>query len=178
MKLAFLSLFAAGVAGTAVAQSGNFYGDVGYTFHNIDSGIDGVDDINLGAITGHGGYEFTPNLAAEGELSIGVQDEDFDLGEGIDGSLSLNYLVGAYGRVQGNLTPQLQVFARAGVVNAELEAEADGLGSESDSETGAGYGAGAEYMFDARNGIRVDYTRYDIEDLESDAFTIAYKRKF
>ena len=33
-------------------------------------------------------------------------------------------------------------------------------------------------MFDDLNGVRVDYTRYDIEDLESDAFTIAYKRKF
>ncbi|MEO0786491.1 MAG: porin family protein [Pseudomonadota bacterium] len=177
MKLAFLSLLAAGVAGTAAAQGTGFYGDVGYTFHSIDSGIDGVDDINIGAITGHGGFEFTPNLAAEGELSVGVQDEDFSV-DGIDGNLSLNYLVGAYGRVQGQLTPQLNIFARAGIVNAELEAEADGLGSESDSETGAGYGAGAEFMFDDFNGIRVDYTRYDIEDLESDAFTIAYKRKF
>ncbi|MEM9740427.1 MAG: porin family protein [Pseudomonadota bacterium] len=178
MKLALLSLLAAGVAGTAGAQSGSFYGDIGYTFQSIDTGIEGVDDIDIGAITGHGGYQFTPNLAAEGEISVGVQDEDFDLGAGAEGSVSLNYLLGAYGRVQGNLTPQLQVFARAGIVNAELEAEADGLGSESDSETGAGYGVGAEYMFDAVNGVRVDYTRYDIEDLESDAFTIAYKRKF
>ncbi|MEL6569026.1 MAG: porin family protein [Pseudomonadota bacterium] len=178
MKLALLSLLAAGVAGTAAAQGAGFYGDVGYTFHSVDTGVDGLDDIDLGALTAHGGYEFTPNLAAEGELSVGIQDEDFDLGGGIDGSVSLNYLIGAYGRVQGNITPQLQLFARAGLVNAELEAEADGLGSDSDSETGAGYGVGAEFMFDDLNGVRVDYTRYDIEDLESDAFTIAYKRKF
>lgn len=177
MKLAILSILAAGVAGTAAAQ-GAFYGDVGYTYHIIDAGIDGLDDINIGALTAHGGYEFTPNLAAEGELSVGIQDEDFDLGTSVDGSLGLNYLVGAYGRVQGNLTPQLQVFARAGIVNAELEAEATGLGTESDSETGAGYGVGGEFMLDAQNGIRIDYTRYDIEDVESDAFTIAYKRKF
>ncbi|MEM1151682.1 MAG: porin family protein [Pseudomonadota bacterium] len=177
MKRFCLLLIAIGAAGSAAAQSA-FYGDIGYTYHNIDTDIAGVDDINIGALTGHGGYEFTPNLAVEGELSVGVQDEDFDLGVGVEGNLSLDYLVGAYGRVQGNLTPQLQVFARAGIVNAQLEADVSGLGSESESETGAGYGAGAEYMFDAVNGIRVDYTRYDIEDLESDAFTIAYKRRF
>ena len=178
MKLALASLILLGTAAPAMAQTASFYGDIGYTNIAIDGQDAGLsDDITLGSIMAHGGILFTPNFGAEGELAIGIQDEDIDFGGGVTGNVGLNYLVGAYGRAQVEVTPQLVLFARAGVVNAELEAEAAGV-SVSDSETGAGYGAGGEFMFDAFNGIRLDYTRYDIEDLEADALTIAYKRKF
>ena len=172
-----VSLFAIGLALPAVAQDTGFYGDVGYTHFSTDS--DG-EDFDLGAITGHGGLVFAPNFAVEGEISVGVVDEDVSVG-GTDVSVNLNYLIGAYGRAQLPVTEQLTLFARAGLVNGEIEAEASGGGvtvRDSESETGAGYGVGGEYMFDAVNGVRFDYTRYDIEDLEADAFTIAYKRRF
>lgn len=178
MKLALASLAAILAAAPAVAQGTGFYADGGYTFIGIDADAgDASVDVDLGAISGHVGYEFTPNFGVEGELAIGVDDEEASF-EGGEASLGLNYLVGAYGRAQFPVTPNINLFARAGVVNAELEVEVTGLGSESDSETGAGFGAGADFFFDANNGVRLDYTRYDIEDLEADAFTIAYKRKF
>ncbi|MEO0465904.1 MAG: porin family protein [Pseudomonadota bacterium] len=178
MKLALSALAALAIAAApALAEDTGFYGDVGYQFINIDE--DGVE-ADLGSIVAHGGYKFSEFLAAEGELAFGIRDEDVAVG-GTDVSVGLNYLVGAYGRVQAPLGEGFTVFARAGLVNAEVEAEATGGGvtvSESDSETGAGYGVGGEYHFNGVNGIRVDYTRYDIEDLEADAFTIAYSRKF
>ncbi|MEM6666485.1 MAG: porin family protein [Pseudomonadota bacterium] len=178
MKLVLSSLAALGlVALPAAAQDSNFYGDVGYQFINVDE--DGIE-ADLGTIVAHGGYQFTDFLSAEGELAVGIQDEDVTV-SGVDVEVGLNYLIGAYGRVQAPLGENLTVFARAGIVNAELEAEASGGGitvSESDSETGAGFGVGGEFHFDGVNGIRLDYTRYDIEDLEADAFTIAYSRKF
>ena len=160
-------------AAPAVAQDSGWYGDVGYQHMAIDQ--DGID-ADLGSIAGHIGYGITPNLAVEGELGFGVKDEEVtSLGTSVD--VKLNYLVGAYGRVQAPLGENFTVFARAGVVNAEIEASAAGV-SASDSETGAGYGVGGEFHFDGQNGIRADYTRYDIEDLEADAFLIAYTRKF
>ena len=171
ITLAFAACSIAAVP--ALAQDSGWYGDVGYQFHSIDD--DGTE-ADLGTITGHVGYDFTPNLAAEGELGIGVQDEDINvLGTNVE--LGVNYLVGAYGRVQAPLSENLTVFARAGLVQAEVEAEGAGA-SASDSETGAGYGVGGEFHFDGQNGIRADYTRYDIEDLEIDAFMIGYSRKF
>ncbi len=161
------------VAAPAFAQDSGWYGDVGYQFHAIDD--DGTD-ADIGTITGHVGYNFTPNLAAEGELGFGVTDEEVNvLGTNVD--LGVNYLVGAYGRVQAPLSENLTVFARAGFVQIEVEADAPGA-SASDSETGAGYGVGGEFHFDGQNGIRADYTRYDIEDLEVDSFLIGYSRKF
>jgi len=153
----------------AFAQDSGWYGDIGYQHHSIDgSGV----DADIGAITAHAGYNFTPNLAAEGELGFGIADETV---AGVD--IGLSHLVGAYGRVQAPLSENLTIFARAGFVQAELEAEAAGV-SVSDTETGAGYGIGGEFRFDGQNGVRVDYTRYDIEDLEADAFYIGYTRKF
>ena len=157
------------LAAPAIAQDTGWYGDIGYQFTSIDE--DGVD-ADLGAITGHLGYNFTPNLAVEGELGFGVQDEDVG---GAD--IGVSYLLGAYGRVEAPLGENLTVFARAGIVNLELEAEGAGV-TASESETGAGYGIGGEFHFDGVNGIRADYTRYDIEDLEADAFMIGYSRKF
>lgn len=169
-----LACAAASVAATpAIGQDIGWYGDIGYQLHSIDQ--NGVD-ADIGTITGHVGYEFTPNLAVEGELGFGVQDDEVSTIAG-PADLSVNYLYGAYGRVQAPLSPNLTVFARAGVVTTELEVESV-AGSASDSETGAGYGVGGEYHFDGLNGIRADYTRYDIEDLEADAFLIGYSRKF
>lgn len=162
------------LAAPAVAQSSGWYGDVGYQFFEVDeSGV----EADLGNITGHVGYNITPNLAVEGEAGFGVKDEDVTVA-GTTAEVGLNYLVGAYGRVQAPISPNLTVFARAGLVNAELEADGGAIGSFSDSETGAGYGVGGEFSFDGVNGIRADYTRYDIEDLEADAFMVAYSRKF
>lgn len=178
MKLALASLSALLAAAPAVAQDSGFYADGGYSFVGIDVEDEGTSvDVDLGAIIGHVGYALTPNFAVEGELAVGVDDEDVSVGAE-SASIGLNYLVGAYGRAQLPVSENINLFARAGLVNAELEVEATGFGSESDSETGAGFGAGADIFFDQMNGVRLDYTRYDIEDLEADAFTIAYKRKF
>lgn len=158
------------MAAPVIAQDSGWYGDVGYQHHSIDQ--NGVD-ADIGTITGHAGYAFTPNLTVEGELGFGIADED--VGGGVD--LGVNYLVGAYGRVQAPVSENLTLFARAGFVQLEAEAQGPG-GSASESETGAGYGVGGEFHFDGSNGIRADYTRYDIEDLEVDAFYIGYSRKF
>lgn len=172
-KITLAIAAASAAAMPALAQENSWYGDIGYQFHSIDE--DGAD-ADIGTITGHVGYNFTPNLAAEGELGFGINDDEINvLGTGVD--LGVNYLVGAYGRVQGSLGENFTVFARAGIVQIEVEAEGPGA-SASESETGAGYGVGGEYHFDGKNGIRADYTRYDVEDLEVDSFLIGYSRKF
>lgn len=153
----------------SLADESNWYGDIGYQHHSADE--DGID-ADLGTVTAHAGYKFTPNLSVEGELGFGIVDEEID---GAD--LSVSYLVGAYGRVEAPIGENLSIFARAGVVQLELDAAAAGT-SASESETGAGYGIGGEFHFDGANGIRADYTRYDIDSLEVDAFYIGYSRKF
>ncbi len=175
------ALMAAATVPAAGAMAQGFYADGGYTFIGIDV-EDGGDsfDADLGAISGHFGYDINQYLAVEGEGAIGVDDEEVS-GGGISVDLGLNYLVGAYGKAKYPVTDALSLYARAGVVNAELELEVSGGGesaSESASDTGFGIGLGAQANLGARSGIRFDYTRYDIEDFEADAFSIGYAYRF
>ena len=166
---------------SAPAFAQGLYADAGYTFINIDVDEPGVSgDVDLGARAGHVGYNFSEWFALEGEALIGVQDEDASFG-GINASVGLNYLVGAYAKGQVPLGERVNLYARAGLVQAEIEAEVSGggfSGSDSATESGVGYGAGGEFMLTPALGIRGDYTRYDIDDTEADAFTVAAVFRF
>ena len=171
-------MITAAMAVTPTALAEGWYADAGYTHLTADLEVGTSSaDIDLGAISGRVGYDINPNFGVEGELAIGVNDEEATEG-GVTASLGLNYLVGAYGKAQLPVAENVNLFARAGIVNAELEVEVTGLGSVSDSETGAGYGFGGTVDINERFYVRGDYTRYDIEDLEADAFTISAGMKF
>lgn len=73
---------------------------------------------------------------------------------------------------------RVSVFARAGIVNAELEASVSGYGSAAESDTGAGYGVGGIIGLTDNLFLRGDYTRYDVEDLEADTFMISVGGRF
>lgn len=159
------------VSAPAFAQG--MYADVGYQYISIDE--DGAE-ADLGAVTGHVGYNFSEWFALEAEGGIGVQDETFNV-LGTDVDISLNHIVGAYARANVPLGQRAGLFARVGAVNAEVEVSGGGF-SDSGSDSGVGYGAGGEFMFTPTFGIRGEYTRYDIEDLEADTATVAAVFKF
>ncbi|MEM9939539.1 MAG: porin family protein [Pseudomonadota bacterium] len=170
MKKFLPSLLAAtAIIAAPTAMAEGFYADGGYTYIGID---DDTVDADLGGLTARGGYDFTQNFGAELEGSFGVEDDDV-----LGATVELNYLVGAYGKAQLPVTEKINLFARAGVVNAELEVSDAGV-SVSESDTGAGYGLGGTFNVSEQFYVRGDYTRYDIEDLEADAFTISLGLKF
>ena len=116
----------------------------------------------------------------EGEAAVGVSDEEASIA-GVSAKLELNYIVGAFARANLPINEQFRLYGRVGAVNAEVEGSATGGGfnfAESSSDSGVGYGAGAELMVSSQFGVRGDYTRYDIEDIEADAFTVAAVFKF
>lgn len=162
-------LATAAVVASPAALAEGWYADGGYTHVTTDSAI---GDVDLGALNFRGGYDLSENLGFEGEAAFGVSDESIG-----GASVELNYLVGAYGKVQTPVGERVNLFARAGVVNAELEASGGGI-IASDSETGFGIGAGATLDINQNLYVRGDYTRYDIEDLEADAFTVSLGVKF
>ncbi len=164
---AFLAIGAMAAAPAAMADG--WYADGGYTFLSADGG--GID-VDLGALTARGGYDFTENFGAEIEGSFGVADETV-----AGATVELNYLVGAYGKVQMPVSETVNLFARVGVVQGELEASSGGT-TISGSETGVGYGVGATYSFNQNMYVRGDYTRHDIDEVEADAFAVAIGMKF
>lgn len=149
------------VAAPAVASAEvTWYGNVGYA--NVNA-----DPVNLGAIQGRVGAQFTPNIGVEGEVAFGVQDDD------ISGTtVKLNNEVGVYGVAKYPVSEQFDLFARVGYARADVK-----FGSASGNDDGVAYGAGGQYFFDANNGVRVDYTRYDFLG-DADVWAVSYVRKF
>lgn len=173
MKKTISLAVAAAALACAPAVAEGFYVDGGYTFTSIDVDVATTStDVDLGSLTLRGGYDFTQNLGVELEGSFGVSDEDI-----LGATVEQNYLVGAYGKVQAPLGDTVAVFARAGIVNTELEVSGGGI-SESASETGVGFGVGGTIDFAENLYVRGDYTRLDIDDLDADTFTISLGMRF
>ncbi len=162
------------IAAPAMAQSmqsPTYYGTLGY------SQLDGSQG-DLGAVTGRLGAKFTPNLGVEGEVSVGVKDENFTVA-GVDGKLKHNYDAAVYGVATLPVTPQFELFGRVGYGTTEIEAKIPGVSAREDGES-VNYGAGANYYFDGQNGIRGDWTRRDFrgDGGEADVYSLNYVRRF
>lgn len=164
MKSIVLATAAAAVAlaaAPAVAQTQpvSYYGTLGYS--QIESG-----SADLGAITARGGARFGQYLGAELEGALGVDG---------DAGVDVKHSVAAYAVGFVPLTPQFDLVARVGFGSTRTEFA--GLKSSDESWN---YGLGGQYFFDANNGLRAEYTRYDFtHDLgKADVWTASYIRKF
>lgn len=162
------------VAAPALAQDGpSYYGSLSYSNTSTDD-----IDADLGSITGRFGAKFTPNLGVEGEASFGVKDDTVNVG-GVPVEVDQNYDAAVYGVATLPVSPNFELFGRVGYGTTEIEASAAGVTQADDGESW-NYGVGANYFFDARNGVRADYTRKDFEDDggEADVWSLGYVRRF
>jgi len=145
----------------AVVQAQDVYGTIGY------AGVD-AEGANLGALQGRLGYKFNPYLAVEGEAAFGVND---DTVSGVD--VEMKHEVGVFGVVNAPVSPQFDLFARVGYTGASFDTS---LG-EADTD-GFAYGVGGQFNLTEKDGVRLDWTRHDHDDLEADVWSIGYARKF
>ena len=160
LKLALLAAvasIAAPAVMTASAQAPGLYVSGGYANFNADTP---AGDVNLGGIQGRLGYSFTPNLAIEGEGTVGVKD---------DGAFELNNEIGAYVVGKIPVSSQIDLFARVGMSRTEIN---------DNDDDGLAYGAGAQWNLTSQDGIRGDWTRHDYDANEFDAYSVSYVRKF
>jgi len=142
------------------------YGTFGYSHIGADDGI------NFGALTGRIGARIIPQFGVEAEGSLGF-DSDNDGPDKVEMKHDLTaYLVGAL-----PMTENASLIARLGYGSTNIET--DGPGGESDDDLeGYRYGVGAEFFFDDANGLRIDFTRINADDIDADAYTVSYVRRF
>jgi outer membrane immunogenic protein len=180
MKKHIFAAFAAGIlaaaASPALAADGSFspttfYGNLGGTIIH-----DGADSVNLGAIQGRLGARFGQYIGAEGEVAFGVSD-DTEPTFGAKIKMKSEYAAYAVGYIP--VSPKADIFARIGYGHVNVSAELLGV-SASQGADSVNYGGGAQYFFDQNNGIRAEYTRYDLRKGYSgvDAWSLSYVRKF
>lgn len=164
-----------------------FYSNLGVTSYDLSDDVYGAQ--------ARLGYQSGKLIGAELEGSLGftnsndvftdtstVPSTDFDV------ETHINYSAAAFGTVRLPITEEFSVFGRGGYhatqVDAEVQTSAGGatppatLGGR-ETVDGLAYGAGAEFAFNRHNALRIDYTRYEYDNLgTADSGSIAYVRRF
>lgn len=153
--------------GTALAQmDGTSKASIGYQALE-------ADDVTVGSIVGRYNYAWTQNFSVEGELSYGVQTDDIGPTE-----VSANLGYAGFGVIALPLDQMgTNVFARVGYGSVEIEGEAPGFSETADVD-GVAFGIGGNWMFAPQNGLRLDYTRIEGDDIEANGYSIAYVFQF
>lgn len=140
------------------------YGSLGYA-EDFRKGADlGAADVKFGA-------KFNPYLGAEGELDVGTNS---DVATHLSSPVSerINYAVAAYGVAYLPVTQRFNLLARVGVGETRFNLNNNGVAGRSDLAS-LNYGVGAMYDLNARNAIRVDYTRKSYDHNGGDDNTVA-----
>lgn len=147
--------------GSAEPEHIGAYGELGYT----GSSVHGA---NNGAIQGRLGWRFNRFIGAEGEVGVGVNSGDRTFNGGatpLDVGVKQKWNEAAYAVGYLPLSPRADLFVRAGYGAAQYKISPAGLADYNAHSNGFRYGVGGQYFIDGQNGLRVDYTRYDINDV-------------
>jgi hypothetical protein len=152
----------------AADPADSLYGTIGW------AGFTDGSDNTLNAVQGRVGYRAMHYLGVEGEAAFGVGSTS--LGSGVSGHL--NNSAGAYAVGYLPVSPQLDLFARAGW--AEDNVKVSGGGSSiSGNANGFAWGGGGQYFWDGKNGVRADWTRQDFNrGVNANVWGVSYARKF
>lgn len=136
--------------------------------------VDGSEDFNGQAATGRVTARFHRNFGVEADASLGLVESDIG---GYDFKMSHN--VAAYAVGYFPLSEKVDLIGRVGYGTTEFEIS-DGVVTVNDSYSGWTAGVGGQYFFDDKNGIRMDVTRHEYEELEGgfDSVSIMYVRNF
>ena len=158
---AFAALFI--VLAPAAATQGSAEVSGSYSHLNSDAG-------DIGAVTARGTYFFNQYFGAEAEASVGVKEEDNSPLFGAP--TKLDHSLAGFGVVRAPLSDRVELFGRVGYQSSEISADIPGGGSASVDIDGLAYGVGGKFFVTDRLGVRVDASRYEGGDYESDVFSI------
>ncbi len=164
-------VIAAAVAATALgagapvlAQTTSFggvYGNLGWSENQVQGA-------NTGSVTGRVGGRFGRYVGVEAEGSIGVNSGDRTFMPGAVNQTDVAVKQQLAGAVYGvgflPLTPNFDLLARVGYGGSRYDIDPTGVAGYRVNENGIRYGAGAQYFFDGKNGLRVDYTRQEMNN--------------
>lgn len=151
------------VAAPAVAQDIEGYMNLGYS--QIDA--DGPD---LGAAHVRVGATVHQYFGVELEAAIGIVD---DGPPGLETEMDQAGAIYAVAHLP--LGEQFELMARGGWGRSQVSA-----GGATATDSSWNYGVAGQFNFDENQGLRVDWTRQDFEDLnlQADVYSVSYVRRF
>jgi hypothetical protein len=182
--LPFVVAGAAQADGSPAPAPGPWYAEIGYTRTELtskDSDVGASLTAGLNTVDARVGAQFAKHWGAEMEFGTGLGSTNTNInfsGGGSEAvSVKMNWQVGVYVLGYWPIAKGLDVFGRAGAVGAEFHENFEGSPS-SNNEHGWAVGAGVRWFpGDGRNGVRVEYTRYGLQD-DANNFGVHYVRRF
>lgn len=164
---------ALGFAADASAQAmfPSWYGTLGYT----DIRRQGAD---LGSVDARVGYDFTPNIAAEGQFGAGVSGDSATYFN-TTSKIWLNEKYALYGVAKYPVMPNLYVLARLGVGETRFRVSSPANTFHQELAS-LNYGVGAQYNLNSLYGVRADYTRdsYNHNGGDNDNWTVSMVARY
>jgi outer membrane immunogenic protein len=149
------------------------------TYGSIEYAGTHVEGVDLGAIQGRLGARFGRYIGAEGEIGLGVKGDTVNI-LGTDTDFRLNHQEAAYLVGFAPVSPNLDLFARAGYGHTRIRESALGV-VDHFSENSWNWGGGAQYFFNGRDGVRADWTRHDFTGSglpNADVWSVGYTHRF
>ena len=171
MQFAIKTAAIAALTLAAAGAQAQIYGELGYSALDIEgSGT----SVNLGALSGIIGYDLHPNLAVEGMLAFGVNDDKIG-----GAKVELEHSYGLFAKPRIMLSPNFELFGRLGYVESKLKASAPGYRSLTDTDGDWAYGLGGNYYFDRNSYLSINYLRfYDKDNVKGDGVTVGVGMRF
>lgn len=148
------------------SNAGSNYGGLQYSLVNVD--LNGIGDVDPTALVGKLGHFINDNVAIEGRLGTGLQDDDIF---GVD--LDIERLIGIYGVFHASSNSETTFYGVLGYTDAEADFSGPGGSAEGD-ESSFSFGFGANI-----GGLNIEYMSYiDEDDSDSTAISIGYVTRF
>lgn len=169
MRIVFLAGAAAAALGAApaMAQSAGASGPIGL-YGGLGWGETTVQGADLGSVTGRIGGRYGRFLGLEGELSYGLTGDDRTFAPNSADPASVDVRRHLDGAVFGvgylPLAANMDLLARVGYGASHYGVSPAASASYTASEHGLRYGAGAQYFLTGSNGVRIDWTRQQMDN--------------
>lgn len=136
--------------------------------------VDGSEEWDGHSVTGRATARLHRYFGVEADVAVGLGSSDI---LGVD--VKMNHNIAGYAVAYLPLSEEADLFARVGYGSTEFEFDFGGL-TTSDSYDGVTMGVGGQYFFDASNGVRMDVTRHEYDELDGglDSVAFTYVRRF
>jgi len=174
-----LAILAIGAVGTASADTGPYLGaSIGST--TVDENFEGVRlDTDSMAYRFVGGFQMGDVLGLEiGYQDFGNLDELIITGQ----TSSLTRLAAAGWTLGGTLglplTDQVSLFGRAGVFYWDADITIDGIPVHVPQDDNPYYGAGARVNLSRNLSLVGDWSRYELDDVDTDVISLGLLYRF
>ena len=179
--LTLLPVAAAGLAvsGAASADSGLYLG-AGIGSASLAEDFDGFDvDDDTESYRILGGLQLGDALGIEaGYMNFGDFEERIDLG----GSTAVTRLTADGWTLGGTLSMPLSdavsLFGRGGIFVWDADVEVNGVRAAVDDDSNPYYGGGAKVSFTPNFSLVGDWTRYELDDVDTDVLSLGFEYRF